>query len=50
MTQTTSYRTVSLKSRTHERIKNEADTTGIKMWALVERMADSYFEKIKMEA
>lgn len=39
------FTTVSLKSRTHERIRQEADATGLKIWALVDRMAENYFNQ-----
>jgi hypothetical protein len=40
------FTTISLKMGTHERIRNEADATGLKMWALVDRMTDDYFNHI----
>lgn len=39
------YTTVSVKHRTRELIKAEAEATGLKMWALVDRMAEDYFNR-----
>lgn len=37
------FKTVSLKNQTHERIKHEAEATGLKIWALVDLMTEDYF-------
>jgi len=39
------YTTVAVKHGTRERIKAEAEHTGLKMWALVDQMADNYFNQ-----
>lgn len=45
MTGTNLFTTISLRPETHERIRNEADVTGMKMWALVDRMAENYLNQ-----
>jgi len=38
------YTTLAVRHVTRERIKAESENTGLKMWALVDRMAESYFQ------
>ncbi len=45
MTENGDFTTISIRPRTHERIRYEADVTGLKMWALVDRMAENYFNQ-----
>lgn len=36
------FTTISLKPHTYEKIRNEAEATGMKMYALVDHMAENY--------
>lgn len=45
MTRNIRYTTVAVKHATRERIRAEAANTGLKMWALVDMMAENYFSQ-----
>lgn len=45
MTGTNNFTTISLRPDTHERIRNEAEVTGMKIWFLVDRMAENYLNQ-----
>ena len=43
MSRNLDYTTLAVRHVTRERIKTEAENAGLKMWALVDRMAENYF-------
>ncbi len=38
------WKHLRVKASTHDRIKRGSEATGVKMWALADRMVENYFK------